>query len=85
MSKKIIMLTQNNCPKCVVLDTYFKEGLKGRFDDAITVVHRDQQSKEFMRLVRSHGIMATPALISGDDVLHHPSKDNVVEFLEKHV
>ena len=82
--KKIILLTQNQCPKCLVLENYLKHELHDVYEDHIEIVKREAEPKRFMFLARNHGIMATPALISGDDVLLMPDSSNTKEFLEKH-
>lgn len=82
--KKILILSQDSCPKCVVLDQYLKQGLNNQFEDDIEYVTREQDGKLFMSLARHHGIMATPALIIGQDVLLTPDPSNTLAFLEKH-
>lgn len=74
---KIILLTQEVCPKCHVL----KQFLGGRDYDE---VKREDDPKRFMALARKHGIMATPALIAGDSVLMDTKKELVDDFFEKH-
>lgn len=81
---KIILLSQNNCPKCVVLDQYLHLGLNDRFKDQIEIVSREKDAKRFMQLARHNGIMATPALICKDGVLANPTPENTLEFLEQH-
>ena len=81
---KILLLTQNQCPKCLVLETYLKHELHDIYLDQIEVIHREKEPKRFMALARCHGIMATPALISGDDVLRMPDASNTKDFLESH-
>ncbi|CAM3601125.1 glutaredoxin [Erysipelothrix urinaevulpis] len=81
---KIKMLTQDNCPKCIVLDEFLDKGLGNEYKDSIEVIHRKKNEKEFVTLVRKHRIMSTPVLIAGDNVLRDTSAENVVEFLKKH-
>lgn len=79
----MIMLSQKNCPKCRVLEEYLKMGLNDRYVNDIEVVMREDDEKRFMKYARKHGIMATPALIAGDYVLHSPSNEDTLKFLEK--
>lgn len=83
--KKVKMLTQDNCPKCVALKSFLEMGLRNKYADNIEVVKREEKNEEFMDLVKKHDIMATPALVIGDDVLLDTSPSKVSEFLEKHV
>lgn len=82
--KKIQILTQDACPKCVVLEHYFMHGLNDQFKNDIEYIKRENQNKQFMALARRYGIMATPALIIDGDVLHHPDANNTLAFLQKH-
>lgn len=75
--KKIQMLTQDNCAKCIVLEKYLE---RSRYFDLVEVVDRGKSPKEFMALVRKHQIMATPALIYGEEVLRDTSEEKVKEF-----
>lgn len=81
---KIIMLTQNNCPKCVVLEEYLKNGLDNKYEEYIERISKEKRSKDFMALARRNGIMATPALIIGESVLINPNSENVLGFLKEH-
>ena len=81
----MIMLSQKNCPKCRVLEEYLKMCLKDRYVNDIEVVMREDNEKSFMNYARKYGIMATPALIAGDNVLHSPSNEDALDFLEKHI
>ena len=83
--KKIIMLTQDNCGKCIVLDEYLKNGLNDQYKDIIKVVHMGQDPKLFMSLARTHGVMATPALIAGDHALLDPNPSNTQDFIEENL
>lgn len=85
MSKKIIMLSQAQCPKCVVLDHYLSHGLNNKYEAQIEVVTRENDPKRFMALARQKGILATPALIAETEVLLNPDATNTLAFLEKHV
>lgn len=82
---KIIMLTQDNCPKCVALKGFLEMGLRNKYENEIEIVKREEQPKRFMDLALNHGIMATPALIANEDVLLDTSPSKVGPFLEKHV
>lgn len=83
--KKVIMLTQDNCPKCVGLKGFLEMGLKNKYEDSIEVVKKEDNPKRFMDLALSNGIMATPALIAEGDVLLDTTPSKVAPFLEKHV
>lgn len=77
--KKIKMLTQDNCPKCITLKLFLEIN---EYIDDIEIVKREDNPKLFMALARKHGIMATPALIAGEMVLRDTSSANVSVFLK---
>lgn len=82
----IKFLTQNNCGQCMALKTYLDKGLKGQYDQYIEVVHKDEQADEFMKLVKEHQIIQTPALIAENgQVLRGFSVSEVKPFLEKNI
>lgn len=82
---KILMLTQDNCPKCVGLKSFLELGLKNKYSDAIEIVKKEDNPKRFMDLALEKGIMATPALIADEDVLLDTTPSKVIPFLEKNV
>lgn len=82
---KIIMLTQNNCAKCVALKSFLELGLKNKYNDDIEIVKKEDNPKYFMDLALSHDIMATPALIAEGEVLLDTTPSKVIPFLTKHV
>ena len=81
---KIKMLTQDNCPKCIILEQFLEKGLRNKYKDDIQIIHRSVNEELFMQEVEEHGIMATPALIADGDVLVDTSPSKVSEFLKKH-
>lgn len=81
---KIIMLTQDNCPKCVGLKSFLELGLKNKYSDSIEIVKKEDNPKRFMDIALENGIMATPALIAKDEVLVDTTPSKVMPFLEKH-
>lgn len=82
---KVIMLTQDNCPKCVGLKGFLEMGLKNKYENDIEVVKKENDPKRFMDLALSNGIMATPALIADGEVLVDTTPSKVTPFLEKHI
>ena len=83
--KKIIMLTQDNCTKCVTLKLFLEAGLKNQYAQHIEIVKREVNSKQFNALVRKHGIMTTPALIADDALLLNPDATNTEAFIKAHI
>lgn len=82
---KIKMLTQNNCPKCIALEQFLEKGLKNKYKDDIQIIHRSVDEDLFMQEVEEHGIMSTPVLIAGSDVLRDTAPSKVSEFLKKNL
>ncbi|CAM2838915.1 glutaredoxin family protein [Erysipelothrix tonsillarum] len=82
---KIMMLTQDNCPKCIALKNYLEMGLRNKYAADIEVVKREDDPERFKMLALDHGIMATPALIGEQDVLVDTSPSKVNAFLEKNI
>lgn len=83
--KKIQMLTQDNCPKCVSLKQFLELGLKNKYADHIELVKREENPELFMALVKKHDIMSTPALVAGDNVLYDTSVSKVPSFIEANI
>lgn len=82
---KVIMLTQNNCPKCVALKSFLELGLRNKYENHIEVIRREDNPSLFMDYVSKYDIMSTPALISGEDVLVDTQPSKVSTFLELQV
>ncbi|MEG0327137.1 MAG: glutaredoxin [Erysipelothrix sp.] len=82
---KVIMLTQDKCPKCTALKSYLEMGLRNKYQEDIEVIHRQEDPERFMELVHKHSIMATPVLISENEVLVDTAPSKVSVFLEKNV
>lgn len=80
---KVIMLTQERCPKCVALKSFLELGLRNKYADHIEIVKREEEPERFMEYVKAHDIMATPVLISKEDVLIDTNPSKVTSFLEK--
>ena len=83
--KKILILTQDHCPKCVVLEQFLRVGLKNEYIENIEYVKREDNESLFMKLVRKHGIQSTPALVCGDELLVNTEPSKVIEFIEKNL
>ncbi|WP_331836837.1 glutaredoxin [Erysipelothrix piscisicarius] len=78
-----MMLTQDNCPKCMALKNYLELGLRNKYAEHIEVVKREENPERFKSIALDHGIMATPALIGGDEVLLDTNPSKVNAFFEK--
>lgn len=83
--KKVIMLTQDNCPKCVALKSFLELGLKNQYVDNIEIVKREENPKRFMELALNNDIMATPALIAENEVLLDTTPSKVTPFLQRNI
>ena len=81
----IYLLTQKNYPNCTKLKRFIEMGLGGRYDSHIEIVDREAHADLFQSLVESHPIQATPALVSGSDVLVDPALTEVEEFIKAHL
>ena len=80
----IKMLTQDNCGQCIALKKYLDLGLRGKYNDDIEIVKKEDSPEEFKRLVKLHGITSTPALIAENDILRNPSVSNAEDFIKSH-
>lgn len=78
----IKMLTQDNCGQCIALKKYLDLGLRGKYNDVIEVIKKEDNPEEFMRLVKLHGITSTPALIADNEVLRNPNVSNAESFIK---
>ena len=78
-------MTQDHCPKCVVLEQFLSVGLKNKYIENIEYVKREDNESLFMKLVRKHGIQSTPALVCGDELLVNTEPSKVIEFIENNL
>lgn len=83
--KKIQMLTQDHCPKCIALEQFLVFGLKDQYKENIEIVKREDNEALFMKIVKKHGIQSTPALVCGDAVLLNTEPSNVTDFMNQHL
>ncbi len=79
---KVILLSKDNCPKCVSLKKFLDLALKNKYENIIEIVHREENLTKFNELVSKYNIMATPVLIFNDEVLFDTVPLKVTEFLE---
>lgn len=79
---EIIILTQPSCPNCDKLKMFFKFGLKGKYNDLIKEVSKLENEDTFIKLITSHNIQSTPAIIINDQVLKDTQPSKVKEFIE---
>ncbi|CAH2761379.1 glutaredoxin [Erysipelothrix amsterdamensis] len=80
---KIMMLTQDNCPKCMALKNFLELGLRNKYAEHIEVVKREDDPERFKSIALEHGVMATPVLIAGGEVLVDTNPSKVNAFFEK--
>lgn len=80
--EKIYLLTQDHCPKCEQIKMFLKMGLQGKYDEQITLVHRQKEAVFFKELVEKHQIMQTPCFVYKNQILRSPSVSNTKEFLD---
>jgi glutaredoxin-like protein NrdH len=81
---KAFLLTKDNCPQCVQLKMFLKMALRNQYEGQLELVHLETQPAVFADLVKKHKILATPAIIYGDEVLRGFEPQPVVNFLVKH-
>ena len=81
--EKVKFLTQQRCPKCDQIRTFFELGLRNKYQDHIEEIKREEQRQDFALLVAKHNLMQTPILIYEDKVLHDMSPSKVSAFLKE--
>jgi hypothetical protein len=81
---KAFLLTKDNCPQCVQLKMFLKMALRNQYEHELELVHLESSPDLFKDLVSKHKILATPAMIYGDDVLRGFEPQPVVNFLVKY-
>lgn len=84
MSKRFVMMTQDNCPNCERLKLMLEKPLKGQFSEQIETVHRREQPDRFEALVGEYHLQVTPALIdlqTGKALLNTGGLGEVKAFL----
>lgn len=82
--KKVKLLTQDNCPKCVQVKQFLELGLRNQYKDNIEIIKKEEQESAFFDLVRKFHLMSTPVLIFEDDVLVDLTPTKVSQFLKNH-
>ncbi len=81
----IKILSQQVCPKCDQLFQYLKFGLQDKYKDQIEIIKKEDNPEAFQAYVVKHQIMATPAIIIGEEVLKDCTPLNTANFLKKHI
>ena len=61
---RYVMLTQDNCIQCNILKGMLDNVLKGKYNDNITVVHRQSDEDTFMEYAGEYRLQGVPALIN---------------------
>ena len=81
--EKVKFLTQERCPKCDQLKTFFELGLRNQYKDVIVEIKREVDRQEFALLVAKHRLTSTPVLIYKDNVLTDTAPTKVSAFLKE--
>lgn len=81
----VVMLTKENCPRCVNLKNYLKMGLRDKYVNDIKIVKLEEDEENFMSYVKKHNLTQMPVLIADNDVLLDISPSKVSAFLKKHL
>lgn len=79
----IYLLTQDNCPKCENIKLLLQKAFNNKYQDDITVIHRQTNEAQFNDLAQKYQIRTTPALISSETelVLRDPNISNLEQFI----
>lgn len=81
----ITILSQEVCPRCVQLYQYLKFAKQDKYKDQIKIIKKEDAPAEFQELAAKFQIMATPAMIVGENVLKDCTPSNVDTFLKQYV
>ncbi len=82
---KLYMLTKQDCPNCNRLKLYLKTVLKDKYINDITIVDKEEHYDLFVKMVKTHMVLALPVLIKDNEILIDMNPIKVKEFLEKHI
>ncbi|URQ77634.1 glutaredoxin [Erysipelothrix rhusiopathiae] len=67
----------------MALKNYLELGLRNKYAEHIEVVKREDDPERFKSIALEYGIMATPVLIGGGEVLVDTNPSKVNAFFEK--
>ena len=82
---KVIMLTKDNCPKCMALKMFLQMGLKDKYKEDIEIIHKESNEELFEEYVNKYEISSVPVLIKGDFTLTNTTPSYVTQFLTDNV
>lgn len=83
--EKVIILTKDNCPKCIALKMYLEKGLRDKYANNIEYIKLEENKDSFYEYVEKFNLMATPVMIKGEAVLENTSPGLVSDFLVKNI
>lgn len=82
---KVQFLTQERCPKCDALRSFFELGLRNKYGNDIVEVKREVDRFEFMGLVEKYQLTRTPVLIYEDKLCIETTPSVVSKFLKENL
>lgn len=84
-TKFIIASKESGCANCTNLENFLKYALNGEYDDEITKVTKESNSKAYETLIAQTGSMSVPVIVNTETGEHISGFDAtaVVTFLKK--
>ena len=69
---KVIIMTQKTCPQCDALKMTLHAAFRGKYDDRITTVMKEERPEEFEILKEEVDTSSTPTVIfvDGEEIVH---------------
>lgn len=77
--KKVVMVTKQNCPKCVQIKMYMDNALTEEQRKVIEVVKKEENLEKYLKLVEDYQIESVPAMIDDKGTVYR----NVTPILVK--
>lgn len=85
MGNKLLILTKEDCPQCMILKNFLEYGLGGKYDDSIKFIKKEEDTDSYMLYVEKYSVSSLPAVINDSDGKMVSGTDfvNVQEMLKE--
>lgn len=80
---KVIMISKDNCPKCLNLINFITYALDDDDKKKISLVKKEDNIDLYNEYVDKYDLSSVPVLIYNDEVLYNTEPSKVIEFLSK--
>lgn len=85
MTKKIQILTKDNCPGCKNLKMFLEVALQDKYKEHIEYIHKETNPAQYQELVEEHDVLTLPVLIAGEEVQKGFSPSTLESFIQANI